>query len=188
MSGSIFPLLGEPLALDLVNTRVRCGDGIVDMLDSPSRLDAWLRAERHRIAWAGHASRGDLAALRALRDALDALLHAPLRRADPPIAAVKALNRALAARVPSPRLAWTGGSACRAPPPARARRTLLLHQLARDALDLLTRPHAARVRKCAHPDCILLFVARDARRQWCSSATCGNRARVARHYARGHGA
>jgi predicted RNA-binding Zn ribbon-like protein len=30
----------------------------------------------------------------------------------------------------------------------------------------------------------MIFVATDARRKWCSSTTCGNRARVARHYQR----
>jgi len=30
----------------------------------------------------------------------------------------------------------------------------------------------------------LVFVAENPRRRWCSAAVCGNRVRVARHYAR----
>lgn len=182
-----FPLLGEPLSLDLVNTRVRRREGVVDLLDRPARMVAWLRAQRHRIAWTGPIDTNDLAALCALRETLDTLLRPPWRRTLPRVAALRSLNRILATPVPQPRLTWTSTGPRRSPPPARARRAILLHQLALDASDLLAGPHPVRVRECAHPDCILLFVARDPRRRWCSSATCGNRARVARHYARGHG-
>lgn len=182
-----FPLLGEPLALDLVNTRVRDQGAIVDLLDRPARLDTWLKAQRHRAAWNGPASQADLDSLRALRGTLDALLRPQRRRARPSRAALRTLNAILARPVPQSRLVWTTAGPRRSRPPTRARRAILLHQLALSALDLLAGPDAARVRECAHPDCVLLFVARDPRRRWCSSATCGNRARVARHYARGHG-
>lgn len=43
-----FLLLGEPLALDLVNTRIR-RDGVnVDLLDKPAALTAWLQAGHGR--------------------------------------------------------------------------------------------------------------------------------------------
>nr|WP_083986585.1 CGNR zinc finger domain-containing protein [Frankia sp. EI5c] len=41
----------------------------------------------------------------------------------------------------------------------------------------------AAPRSCAAPGCPLFFVKHHPRREWCSAA-CGNRARVARHYAR----
>jgi predicted RNA-binding Zn ribbon-like protein len=43
-----------------------------------------------------------------------------------------------------------------------------------------------RIRRCAHPDCVLHFLDTSARgtRRWCSMAVCGNRAKAARHYAR----
>jgi predicted RNA-binding Zn ribbon-like protein len=42
----------------------------------------------------------------------------------------------------------------------------------------------------ANHDCILFFydTLRSGRRQWCSMAGCGNRAKARRHYARSHGA
>ena len=60
----------------------------------------------------------------------------------------------------------------------------LLGELAADAITVLTGPQAERLRQCANPDCILQFVADNPRQRWCSSALCGNRARVARHYRR----
>jgi predicted RNA-binding Zn ribbon-like protein len=67
-----FPLLGEPLVLDLMSTRVRRNGASVDLLDTPSALSAWLRAERahpdripqfvarnRRRIWCSGASRGN---------------------------------------------------------------------------------------------------------------------------------
>lgn len=179
-----FLLLGEPLALDLVNTRVCRDGGITDLLDTPAALAAWLRAERGRLAWKGKVVAADLHAVRTLRAALDPLLLALRQQRMPPAAALTEFNRALARRNPAQQLRWTAGGPHASAPPAQAQRATLLHTLAADALRLLTGPQAAKVRECAHPDCRLQFVAHHPRRRWCSGALCGNRARVARHYAR----
>ncbi|MGH8300223.1 MAG: CGNR zinc finger domain-containing protein [Steroidobacteraceae bacterium] len=52
--------------------------------------------------------------------------------------------------------------------------------IARDAVDLLSGPCAARIRECGAPDCTLLFVdtSRPGARRWCSTAACGNRVRT----------
>jgi len=52
--------------------------------------------------------------------------------------------------------------------------------VARDGVELLSGPLAARVRKCANPSCAILFVdsSRSNRRRWCSMAACGNKAKV----------
>lgn len=179
-----FLLVGEPLALDLANTRVCRGEEIADLLDTPAALAAWLRAEGARLAWKGRVVAADLHAVRTLRDALDQLLLALRQQHRPPAAALTELNRALARRNPAPQLAWTAGGPHASTPPVHAQRDTLLQTLAADTLRLLTGPQAARIRECAHPDCRLQFVAHNPRRRWCSGALCGNRARVARHYAR----
>lgn len=55
----------------------------------------------------------------------------------------------------------------------------VLALVARDALELITSPSAARIRQCAGEDCQALFVdeSRPGNRRWCSMGTCGNRAK-----------
>jgi predicted RNA-binding Zn ribbon-like protein len=182
-----FPLLGEPISLDLVNTRVRKGGADVDLLDAPSALAAWLAAESGRLPWSGAVSAADLRAVRALRDAIAAMLTARRAGARPRSDAVKTVNAALAASGPATRLVWTARGPRVEHRATRSERDALLHTLAADAVNILTGSDAALVRTCAHPECVLQFLASNPRRQWCSASVCGNRARVARHYAR-HGA
>jgi predicted RNA-binding Zn ribbon-like protein len=55
--------------------------------------------------------------------------------------------------------------------------------LARAAIDFLTGPQRERLRACAAPRCVRYFVKAHGRQEWCKPS-CGNRARVARHYRR----
>ena len=181
-SVSRFPLLGEPLSLDLINARV-CRDGVVvDLLDTPAALTAWLHSQAKRLSWTGSASTADWRAVRALREAIAELFRARRERSRPATATVAKVSHALSATSARVRLVWTGREPRLAPLSTRSRRSVLLGELAADAVAVLTGPQAERLRKCANPDCILQFVARNPRRHWCSSALCGNRARVARHY------
>ncbi len=62
----------------------------------------------------------------------------------------------------------------------------LLTAIARNGAELIAEGPEAPIRKCANPDCGLLFYddSRTGRRRWCSMAVCGNRAKVAAHYRR----
>jgi len=181
-----FLLMGEPLALDLVNTRVRHNGAALDLLETPAALTMWLRRERGRVAWTGAASAADLTAVLGLRDAIARLLCATREHTRPPKPALDKVNRALAWPMARPRLGWSASEPHLVPPAPDSQRRALLHVLAADAATLLTGPQAERLRQCAHPDCILQFVARNPRRRWCSDSVCGNRARVARHYLHQH--
>lgn len=177
-----FPLLGEPLSVDLVNTRMRSRGADVDLLGTTLALNAWLKIQGHRIAWTGRASASDLRAVLALREVLDALLRAHCEARRPAAAALQMFNRTLRSQSPQAQLTWPPSGPRPATLATASRRKTLLHQLALDALEVLTGPQAGLLRKCANPDCILLFIADNPRRRWCSSAVCGNRARVSRHY------
>ncbi|WP_175412441.1 ABATE domain-containing protein [Streptomyces sp. TRM64462] len=124
-----------------------------------------------------------------LRVHIDVLVRAELAPPAGDLAASLHRLNALAAEAapPAPRAVRTDdGCLVRelgAPPECAA----LLAALARDAVDLLTDPAArARLRQCAGDHChrVYLDTSRGGRRRWCSSATCGNRERVARHRAR----
>lgn len=61
-----------------------------------------------------------------------------------------------------------------------------LWELARAAVALLTSESLGRVRQCADETCGWLFIdqSRNHSRRWCDMATCGNRAKARRNYAR----
>lgn len=61
-----------------------------------------------------------------------------------------------------------------------------LARLAESIARELTTPSAGRLRVCDNPDCRWVFFdsSPSGRRRWCDMATCGNRAKVARHRAR----
>jgi len=187
-ASSSFPLLGESLSLDLVNTRVSQDGSVVDLLDTPAALNVWLRAQSKRLSWVGTANTADWRAVRALREAIVELFRARREHSRPAAAAVVEVSKALSAPSARVRLVWTGREPRLAPLSPRSRRSALLGELAADAVAALTGPQAKHLRKCANPDCILQFIARNPRRQWCSSALCGNRSRVAHHYRLHHGA
>ncbi|MGI5171388.1 CGNR zinc finger domain-containing protein [Spirillospora sp. CA-253888] len=177
------PLTGEPLALDLVNTRTAVGD----LLATPDALRAWLDLQAERLPDAhGLAAPGpdDLAAVHAVREHTANALER-VRHAKPPAEAdLAALNDAQRAAPAISELTWNGSTVAaerRRTGPAGTRLAALL---AEAAADLLADPAVTKVRQCEADDCVLLFLPAHPRRRWCSAARCGNRVRVARHYQR----
>jgi predicted RNA-binding Zn ribbon-like protein len=59
----------------------------------------------------------------------------------------------------------------------------LLIPVIESAADALVNGELARVRRCANPRCARVFFdgSRNGKRRWCEMATCGNRAKAARH-------
>jgi predicted RNA-binding Zn ribbon-like protein len=201
-SGTGAPLLGEPPAVELMNTVWAGRDGVHDALSSPAKAIAWVRASSPTSsvpavgAWldAARPEGADQAAarLRALRDALRRLAAEvtgdPRPAASSAVqtrdAALAVLNEACGASPLWPALRWPSGQA-----PARIVRTggspgqAVVSVLAAQAVDLFAGQERSRLRACLAPSCVLYFVKQHPRREWCS-AGCGNRARVARHYSR----
>ncbi|HEY0542361.1 MAG TPA: ABATE domain-containing protein [Actinoallomurus sp.] len=115
---------------------------------------------------------------RSLREAIRRLAHTALITDGPcPGDSRELINRAAAHPTPVPSLDAAGRLHWHADDPVRA--TLAL--VARDALDLATSPAAARLRRCAGPQCGAIFLdgSRPGTRRWCSMETCGNRAKKA---------
>jgi predicted RNA-binding Zn ribbon-like protein len=182
------PLVGEPLALDLVNTRQRTASGLVDLIATRAALKSWLclEAELHpdlaREGTADDLTAGDIAAVHAVRDhAAVAIAHVRNRNA-PPAGVLRSLNEAMAAAPPIRELAWAHGTIVAAAARSGDAGERVAARLAEATADLLADPAIGNVRECAGEECVLLFLPGHPRRQWCSATRCGNRARVARYY------
>lgn len=182
---------GHP-AVDLVNTVAWRGDPdrrtefLVDYLD----LVAWsLHAgvvsprEARTLARDGPSDKGvattTLRRTRELREALHALwTHCGSDRdaekiADAYRSALRAKRLAFDEEVPR----WDDTSLTVQTP---------LHRLAFESATLLTAVPRSRIKRCGDDECGWLFLDASHRqnRRWCSTADCGNRARVRRFYRR----
>lgn len=159
------------------------GNRRTERLPDPGALEAWLLAGGF-VDDQFCPGAEDLAQTRALRGALFGVVDAELRRARPPAAALATINAAAAVPARAPRLALTahGLRRERATPSVEE----ILGLIARDAIDLLTGPQRELLRECAADDCSGIYIdsSRARTRRWCSTARCGNRARVAAHRAR----
>jgi predicted RNA-binding Zn ribbon-like protein len=163
------PLLGEPLPLDLVNTRWTDDQGAHDLLELPGGLAIWLSSAG--LADTVPETPETLDALRATRDALargdadrlnETLRHGRIGRRLGP----DGPENVVETDTPGWLAAW----------------------LAAEHYLRLLEQDPARIRDCANPGCTLRFydVSKAGARRWCSMAACGNRAKARSHYARQH--
>ena len=180
----LLPNPDEPVPVLLMNTIWADTAGVHDALTTPQQLTAWLDALFPRlpaIAAAGRRARpdkDDLAQFQRLRDALRDLA-AELTDDPRPHAAHRNVTRA----APSwPRLRWTSRAAVAAVPAGTRPATAALSTIAAEAVGLFVASDTT-LRACLAPGCVLYFIKDHPRREWCS-ASCGNRARAARHYER----
>jgi len=180
-----FPVGGEPLAIDLADTLLLAVEPPIDLLADAARVRQFWALQQARLP--PGARPPSLAATRALRAAVRDLLDARLAGRALPAQALAAVNAAAAAAPGCPQLVQSDDTGVSVAVDWRWRapdaRDLALAAAARSAIEVLA-DGAGRLRRCANPTCSMLFVAETARRQWCTPNICGNRARVARHYAR----
>lgn len=192
------PLLGDHLALDLLNTEARSDGAIVDYWHSGDAVRAWLA--RQGIAAAQPAGRqageqvsgqAEGAALLARALALRALARRLIagRKDDAESGAdafdkadIAALNDYLHAYLGAPHLAPDQDGKLALTRTARGDAVAsLLGPVAEAVAQLLVEGDFKLVRQCEHPDCILWFYDRTKshKRRWCSMALCGNRYKAA---------
>ncbi|MDA7028326.1 CGNR zinc finger domain-containing protein [Bacillus sp. CLL-7-23] len=67
------------------------------------------------------------------------------------------------------------------PTPMGTPENVIASLIALDALKLISSDQLSNIRRCANPDCVLLFIDAHGRRKWCSMKICGNRSKVTRH-------
>ncbi|MEP7022537.1 MAG: ABATE domain-containing protein [Actinomycetota bacterium] len=188
------PMLGEPPPVELMNTIWADRSGVHDSLADAAGLAGWLEA----AAVTDPVLARDPAALpafRALRDALRVLAAEVTDDTRPSAiaagrdvaAAAAVLNRCCAAAPAWSQLAWPlDGRPSRQVVTAAGLAESVVARIAERGAELFGSDQCGGLRACWAPGCVLYFLREHPRRQWCS-AECGNRARVARHYARHHG-
>jgi len=171
-----FTFRGGSLALDFAATLGgRKREQTRELLETPRDLARWFAAAGLSVHGV-NVTADDLAAARALREAIYRLALARIGGAAPlPAADRRLLNRHAALATPAPRLDAAGVRWSRAETPA------LLAAVARAGVELLGGPFADRVRQCSGSRCAILFVdmSRSGHRKWCSMSGCGNKAKVA---------
>ncbi|MGC4749694.1 CGNR zinc finger domain-containing protein [Micromonospora sp. DT201] len=196
--------MSPQLALALASTIRHDGNGgVADDLGDVAGLTTWLREQAEPLreyvgGLDGLASsvdeqiRLDVVAVRRATRTLFAVAvrPGPPSRADSsslltPPEAVSRLNQAAAALPVRPVLSWEEGDAPTLTWQGEAvdARLRLTAGLARAAIEFLASPAHKELRACPAPRCVRYFVKDHPRQEWCKPS-CGNRARVARHYQR----
>lgn len=190
------------LCLDLVNTdaQARHRRGRQELLPDYGQLVRWARYEglvndppARRLQ--GEAARRpqEASAVHArvlvLRRALYEVLAAAARHQPPPSPALDEVNVELASTAVPARLVPTATGLRREWLDPTDQLDWLLGPIMRSAADLLTAPALGRLKQCPGSPgrtCGFLFLdqTKNYSRRWCSSATCGNRTRLHRHYTR----
>lgn len=165
------PLVGEPLALDLVNTEWNENGERQDLLARDDGVAQWLGEQ-------GLAVPSQTETVRAALQEVRAVLRRCLASDDTDDEAVGALNAILAKGCVV--LALNEQRPVERVDIDEAHRAAWL--AARNYLRLRAEWGYERIRACAHPECILYFLdqTRNGARRWCDMRTCGNRAKAKR--------
>ena len=188
-----FAFVAERLWLDFVNTdaAARGADALADFggfvrwLEAAGVFDAERAAAMLRRAQ--QQPTGALAALgdaRRVRAVLRTLAERGEHVHDARIDALTEINRVLGRSAGTRRLELRGdGSFARAFVPVGDAFAGLLIPVVESAADALILGELPRVRRCAGDRCGRVFQdeTRNGGRRWCDMATCGNRAKAARH-------
>lgn len=175
-----FKFVGNDLALDFVNTRVRAGAELHDLIETPEQLSRWLQATSLNCPVEGWSTQ-DFARLRRLRETLSTVLRSSIDGTAADADALALINRHVQSHTCRMHL-WQDAKGFhlterQAPMGAEA----LMASLANAAAELLASTDRRRIKNCAHPQCALVFkdTSKAGRRRWCSMEICGNRTKVA---------
>lgn len=178
--GQVFTFEPGSLALAFAVTGPGTSDGPLVQFQTLRRPSDLVRWGADVVGVSGlRATDKDLESALRLQAAIWSVADALIDRRPIPEGDREVLNE-LAARpclvprlLPGPTRTWVGVQGVRS----------VLSSVARDAIDVLGGPRAARLKRCEGSRCALLFVdtSRSGRRRWCSMERCGNRAKVAAH-------
>jgi predicted RNA-binding Zn ribbon-like protein len=172
--GGSFRFDAGAVCLDFAHTGGEGQYAVFETLHEAADLDRWLAEPPLSAVLTVPATARELAAAKALRQAIWDVAHARAAARPLPADEVATINRAAAAAPLVPELTADGTTVGWAPP---VRAAQALSTLAREMIELLSGPLAGRIRECASDNCPLVFVdsSRPGARRWCAMERCGNR-------------
>ncbi|HEU5186741.1 MAG TPA: CGNR zinc finger domain-containing protein [Gemmatimonadaceae bacterium] len=185
-----FLFIGERLAIDLLNTVMVIEGQVRDLLERPDDVARW--GQGARITQSDGAKpparvhQRELEELKTFREDLRRGLRAWIETRQPGRQLIALLNTRLSRDPEVLELRMVGDELMASHQSIAAPRDRLYGAIARSAASLLAQDDPARLRKCANPDCRLMFydVSKAGRRRWCLMQTCGARAKVSAFRAR----
>jgi predicted RNA-binding Zn ribbon-like protein len=190
-----FPLVGNQLSLDFVNTKIVENGVPKDLLGGLADVAAWAvavklldlpKAKKLAKLWQEAGSRVEFEEVLRFRKLLHALVEELVRSESVTTPTLNAINTQLrklngyAEVLPSDE-GFTKRFCLEVHAPSQ-----LLAPVAEAAADLLCYGNPAYVKKCENPACVLYFYdgTKNHSRRWCSMKACGNRTKVAAFYQR----
>jgi predicted RNA-binding Zn ribbon-like protein len=190
-----FPLVGNHLCLDFVNTKIMENGGPKDLLEGPADVAAWAvavklldlaKAKKLAKLWQEAKNRDEFEEVLRFRAVLHALVEAIAHSEPVTVSTVHAINSQLRrlngyTEVLPLEEGFTKRFALDIRTPSH-----VLAPVAEAAADLLCYGNPVYVKKCENPDCVLYFYdgTKNHSRRWCSMKACGNRTKVAAFYQR----
>lgn len=195
-----FVFIGDRLWLDFVNTEDSRKGARIDALIDFEAFVRWLQAAavldlerasgiRRRAQQQPSGAAAALVDARRVRVSLRALAERGSHLAPVRAAALTEINRVLGRSAGTRRVeSRDDGSYTRSFVPVGDAFAGLMMPVVESAADALILGELPRVRRCAAARCQRVFFdeTKNARRRWCDMATCGNRAKAARHRERVH--
>jgi predicted RNA-binding Zn ribbon-like protein len=173
-------LIGDHLALDLINTQAMNGALLHDFWRTSGDVVRWFRRVGIECGEANDTDDQPML-LKQARDLRDIAREMVTQRKHGKRGDVTGLNQFLTAMQSVPVLTWTEDTPRLTRRVAAPSFTTALGTVAEAIATLLAEGNFELVRQCEHPDCVLWFHDRTKshRRRWCSMALCGNRHKAA---------
>ncbi|MFI6789164.1 CGNR zinc finger domain-containing protein [Nonomuraea sp. NPDC050383] len=172
-----FTFVSGNLGLDLAGTVQHRRADRCEMLESPADLGIWA-VEAGILDRPCEVTPDGLAAARQLREAVYRLAAGTALPGDRELVNRVAAGPPVRVAIGADGRIERGGDLA-----------AVLSTVARQAVELLGGPHAARIKECGADVCTRLYVdtSRGNGRRWCDMRECGNRAKAAHFRARHHG-
>lgn len=176
-----YEFVGNNLGVDFINTEVNVKGELIDLLLSDSDMTAWLE-QANIDAELGQGV--ELEKLLAFRAKTRKMLTQIIDNESLDDASISSLNDYLQNYKTNYKLEKSSEGFQLVKQNVCNSTEDIIGLLAFELSNLITSEQRTYLKRCLNPECVLMFVdnSRSHKRRWCSMDTCGNRAKVSKHY------